>query len=159
MNIQIAKIKIVWNFKIFKIKPRIIRKEGKFQSVPISIVPLEFLNCRKRGGRGWVARAMKARAPTRRALLTVSWFTATLAADMFPFKMSSRAAARFNCKRVQPDDLRLFRYGVVPDTARYKSSVTVPNVTRNVTFSIETSGNTRSSAAFPLKIFRLHSSP
>lgn len=71
---------------------------------------------------------------------------------MFPFKMSSRAAARFNCKRVQPDDLRLFRYGVVPDTARYKSSVTVPNVTRNVTFRSkkrEYIGRARSSA-FPL---------
>lgn len=62
--------------------------------------PLEFLSCRK-GSRTWKARREVWYEVTPPSFINRLWFTTTLAADMFPFKMSSRAPARFNCKRVR----------------------------------------------------------
>lgn len=61
--------------------------------------PLEFLSCQRAGERGRHDTTGHGAAPP--SFINRLWFTAPLAADMFPFKMSSRAPARFNCERVR----------------------------------------------------------
>lgn len=94
-------------------------------------VPANFLAVRMAHEGGRHDSGPRGLAPTPRALLTVRDLQRPSRPDMFPFKMTGRARDLI-AKEYAPDDLRPFRYGVVPDTARYKSSVTVRGVRANV---------------------------